>query len=167
MKTKKVIQTITLLAIVCLTANTQASNLTLVGRGMLEYPLLFLRIDVYEVSYRVGPSQEEITLDYKRDVPKKYSIEGWRVGLKHFTDKNPKYKEKVNWLASIAKDSRRGDQFKIQKTNNQVSFILNGDVYATSTDPMIAKLAFEPWIGVKPVDVQLKSKLLENSKIKK
>ena len=57
-----------------------SAELQLVGKAMLEYSIF--KIDVYEVSYFKDKKTkvEKLTLNYKRDVAAKHSLEGWKVG---------------------------------------------------------------------------------------
>lgn len=128
-----------------------------VGTYLLEYSIF--KIDVYQITYFKAADSEKLLLDYKVDVAKKHSLEGWKVGLKHKLDK-PEYKEKAQWLFDHTVDMKKGDKFEIVKTNGTLELIRNGNLIGKTTDPLVLELAFEPWLGEKPVDNKLKAALL-------
>lgn len=139
------------------TLNLFASEYKLVGTYLLEYS--FFKIDVYQISYFKNGSSEKLELDYKTDVKRKYSQEGWRVGLKHKIDV-PELKEKVDWLLENTVDVSKGDKLVLVRTNNVIEIYKNDQLLAKTQDDQIAKLAFEPWLGEQPVSEDLKKALL-------
>ena len=139
----------------------QASDLKLVGTALAEFSIF--KIDVYQISYFKGKSgHEEMVLDYKTNVKKKYSIMGWEEGLEHVLKAKPEYKPKYDWIIGQVVDLKKGDKFVIRKNAEKVSMLKNDKLIGEITDPIIASLVFEPWIGSKPVDKDLKKKLLKN-----
>lgn len=128
-----------------------------VGTYLLEYSIF--KIDVYQITYSVGEKYEELLLDYKVDVAKKHSLEGWKVGLKYKL-KDKAYEPKAQWLYDHTVDMKKGDKFKIAKNNGTLELTKNNEFLGKTTDPMIMELAFEPWLGEKPVDDKLKAALL-------
>ena len=137
-----------------------ASELKLIGTGLLE--VTFLNIDVYQVSYYKNESTSEIHLNYKRDVEKKHSILGWTKSLKHMLDTNLHLKNKLNWILNSTTDFKENDLVILRKSINTVSIIKNMVIVDTIMDKDIATLIHEPWIGSKPVSIELKNKLLGN-----
>lgn len=137
--------------------NSYGTDDVLVGTYLLEYSVF--KIDVYQISYFRGKNAEKLVLDYKRPVEKKYSIEGWKVGLKDkLKDKN--FESKIKWLYDHTVDLEKGDTFTLRKTSSALEILKNEKLLGKTSDPAIIALAFEPWLGEKPVDKKLKSALL-------
>ncbi|MFT6631279.1 MAG: hypothetical protein ACJAS4_001228 [Bacteriovoracaceae bacterium] len=137
----------------------KANELKLIGTGLAEFSIF--KIDIYQVSYFKGSNGvEELHLDYKRDISKKYSILGWEKGLEPIKSRVPNFKEKYQWIIDQVVDLKKGDIYKIRKEYNQVSMYKNSKLIGKITDPIIASIVFEPWIGKVPVDKDLKKKLL-------
>lgn len=132
---------------------------SLVGTYLLEYS--FLKIDVYQVSYLKNSNAEKILLDYKIAVKKEYTQEGWRVGLKHKI-KDELYRQKSQWLLDNAVDVAAKDQLSITRTGKLVEIHKNNALVASIEDAEIALLAFEPWVGEKPLSPKMKEALLGN-----
>lgn len=148
-----------LLLALLLSTNISASELKLVGKSLLEFSIF--KIDVYEISFYKGDTGvEEIHLDYKIDVEKKHSLTGWNKSLEHITSKNPKMKEKLNWILSNTNDYHKGDLVVLRKEDNKVSLLKNQKIIAQTEDAQIANIIFEPWIGAKPIDKKIKKQLL-------
>ena len=140
----------------------QANELRLIGTGLAEFSIF--KIDIYQVSYFKGSNGvEELHLDYKRDIAKKYSILGWEKGLGPIESKIPEFKKKFKWIIDQVVDLKKGDKYIIRKQLNQVSMYKNLKLIGKITDPIISSMVFEPWIGKVPVDRALKKKLLNNN----
>ncbi|GAB4419904.1 MAG: hypothetical protein OHK0056_30220 [Bacteriovoracaceae bacterium] len=137
--------------------NAFAMEYKQVGTYLLEYSIF--KIDVYQITYFKNGQSEKLELVYKTDVKKKYSQEGWRVGLKHLIDQED-MKEKINWLLDNSVDVKSGDKLSIIKTDDRVQLFKNDILLAQVQDKVIARLAFEPWLGEKPVSEELKKSLL-------
>jgi hypothetical protein len=135
-----------------------ADDYKLIGSSLLEYSIF--KIDVYEISYFQSLKSEKIQLDYKIDVEKKHSLKGWEVGFKNYIDKDTKFKEKISWILENTIDFKKGDQLVIERNNTKVTFKKNGVVYATTTNPLIAKIIYKPWIGEHPIDEKIKRELI-------
>jgi hypothetical protein len=141
-----------------------ANEYQFIGKFLLEYSIF--KIDVYEISYYKSPNgSEKLLLDYQMDVKKKYSQQGWTVGLK-FKTIIPKYKTKAQWLLDNTIDLLKGDKLSIIKNKFKVTLLKNDKLVATIIDPIIAELAFEPWLGTNPVSLELKNSLLGLNKEK-
>lgn len=137
--------------------NLFASDFKLIGTYLLEYSIF--KIDIYQISYFEGDKSQKLLLDYKTDVEKKYSIEGWKLGLKEkLTDKN--LEPKIQWLFDHTVDLVKGDKLSIVKSTNSLEIYKNEVLVGKTNDPLIIGLAFEPWLGEKPVDEKLKLALL-------
>jgi hypothetical protein len=135
-----------------------ADDYKFVGKFLLEYSIF--KIDVYEISYfKSVNGKEKLVLDYKTNVKRKYSQEGWNVGLKHKA-KIEKYQNKTKWLLDNTVDLAKGDKLSIVREKDKVTLIKNDKKLATIEDPLVAALAFEPWLGEKPVSIELKNSLL-------
>lgn len=142
-----------------LSSTAFAEDYKLVGKALLEYSVF--NIDIYEISYFKAPNKDEkIVLDYKTNVAKKYSLVGWKKGLAPVLKENPAYKANAEWIYKNTVDLSKGDLLTIEKNDKKTSLKKNGEVMATTDDPIVYKLIFEPWIGKKPIDKKLKNKLL-------
>lgn len=140
-----------------------SGQLKLVGTALAEFSIF--KIDVYQISYFKGPEGlEELVLDYKTNVKRKYSIMGWEEGLKPVLDKNPAYQEKYKWIIDQVVDLKKGDIYTIRKELDTVSMLKNGKLVGKIKDPIIASLVFEPWLGKVPVDKNIKKQLLNLKK---
>jgi hypothetical protein len=136
-----------------------ATDFKLMGSYLLEYSIF--KIDIYVISYFKSSNQEKLVLDYKTAVKKKYSIEGWKVGLKHkLTDAS--INEKAQWLYDHSVDVEKGDKLIILKTTDYLEIYKNEELIGKTSDKMIMGLAFEPWLGEKPVKEELKGSLLKS-----
>jgi hypothetical protein len=136
-----------------------ATELSLIGKGMLEYSIF--NIDIYEVLYYKGSDgTEELVLDYQTNVKRKYSQKGWSVGLEPILEKNPAYKPKAQWILDQTVDLAKGDKMTLRRKKSQVTMLKNGQSIATIDDPIIAKILYEPWLGEVSVDEDLKQKIL-------
>jgi hypothetical protein len=137
-------------------------GLKLIGTGLAEFSIF--KIDVYQISYYRGKNgHEELHLDYKTNVKKKYSIMGWEEGLDPILKKKPEYKAKYDWIIKQVVDLKEGDLYVIRKNKDKVSMLKNNTLVGEIEDSIIASLVFEPWIGSVPVDEDLKKKLLKNN----
>jgi hypothetical protein len=140
-----------------------ASELQFVGKVLLEYSVF--KIDIYEISYYRGKNREELRLDYKRDLERKYSIKGWEKGLEGILKEKPSYLPKAKWLYDNTIELKEGDLLTIRKDKdkNQITFLKNNKKLSTIIDPIVTLLAFEPWLGKYPVSLDMKKKLFGNS----
>lgn len=141
--------------------NLQASELKLVGKSLLEYSIF--KIDVYEIAYlKAEDGTEEIRLDYKVDVAKKHSVEGWKISLSPIIEKNPSLAAKRDWIIQQTVDYSDGDRIVLRKRKDQVMIFKNNQLLAEVKDAQIADLIHAPWIGEFPIDKQIKQELLGN-----
>lgn len=134
-----------------------ASEEGFVGKYLLEYSLF--KIDVYEIAYYKSKDAERLVLDYKIDVKKEHSIQGWKVGLKHRLS-HPEYTQKIDWLLLHTADMEKGERLSLIKKNGTLEIHKNEKLIALTNDSKIVQIAFEPWLGDHPVDEKLKSALL-------
>lgn len=134
-----------------------ASEFKMVGTYLLEYSIF--KIDVYQITYFKNQDSEKLELNYKVDVKKEHSIEGWKVGLKHKLE-DQIYAEKAKWLFDNTLDMSSGDLFSIVKKKDSIEFYKNNKMIAKISDNKVAELAFEPWLGTMPVSDELKRALL-------
>ena len=136
-----------------------ASDLKFMGKSLLE--VTFFKIDVYEISYYKNDADlSEIHLDYKRDVEKKHSVMGWNQGLEPVINKNPKLKEKLNWIIQHTSDYKEKDLVILRKNKNKVTLLKNGKTVAEIEDEDIASILHEAWIGKKPISEEMKNDLI-------
>lgn len=150
------------LIIALFSLSAQGDELKLVGTGLAEFSIF--KIDVYQISYFRGKNgHEELHLDYKTDVKKKYSIMGWEEGLDPVLKNKPEYKAKYDWIIKQVVDLKEGDLYVIRKEKDKVSMLKNDALLGEIQDTIIASLVFEPWLGAAPVDKALKKKLLKNN----
>ncbi len=149
------------LLLVLFSTSIKAEELKLVGTALAEFSIF--KIDVYQISYFKGAEHEELHLDYKTNVKKKYSIMGWAEGLEPILEKNPEHKEKYNWIIDQVVDLKEGDLYVIKKRKAKVSMYKNSKLIGEIEDKIIASMVFEPWLGSVPVDKEIKRKLLKNN----
>ena len=71
-----------------------------------------------------------------------------------------KYTEKAKWLLDNTVDLKKSDKLSIVKDKIKVSLYKNDKLLATIDDAIVAELAFEPWLGERPVSMELKNSLL-------
>ena len=154
---RKSLAVILLLIGLVYTGKTKAEDFTFIGKSLLEYSIF--KIDVYEISYYKSSQSEKLILDYKTSVKRKYSQEGWKVGLEHKMNLEP-YKKAAKWLLDNTIDLAKGDKLTILKEKSKVTLLKNGNPVAEVIDQKVADLAFEPWLGTKPVSEELKNELL-------
>jgi len=148
-----------LLPSILLIGNLQASELKLVGRSLLEYSIF--KIDIYEISfYRSSDNSEEIHLDYKVNVEKKHSLTGWNRSLEHITKKDSEILKKLNWILKNTENYITGDKVILKRNKNFVSISKNSKLISSIEDSDIASIIFEPWIGSKPINDNIKKELL-------
>ncbi|MDD0851492.1 chalcone isomerase family protein [Halobacteriovorax sp. GB3] len=136
-----------------------ATELKLVGKGLLEYSIF--KIDIYEVSYyKNSNNHTKLSLDYKIDVKKEYSLEGWKVGLENNIKDLAKYQDQISWINRHTTTIKKGDRFSIEIKGDLVTLDLNNKMIASKKDNLLAKIILLPWIGPNPVDQKLKNQIL-------
>jgi hypothetical protein len=128
-----------------------------IGSYLFEYSIF--KIDVYQISYFKAKDAEKLVLDYKTAVKKEHSLEGWKVGLKHRL-KDKSYQAKAQWLFDHTFDVNKGDSLSMIKKDQLLEIYMNEKLVGKTSDPMISEIAFEPWLGDKPIDEDLKKSLL-------
>ena len=139
-----------------------AQERQMIGTALLEYSIF--KIDIYQISYFKGPNGvEELELDYKTNVKREYSQEGWKVGLEPIIKAKDLKPEQIKWIYDNTVDLAKGDKLIIRKDKNQVTLLKNGQPVAEIKDDLIASLIHYPWLGDRPIDEKLKSKLLGKS----
>ncbi len=114
--------------------------------------------DIYEISHHAHQKEkiQLLKLKYLRDVEKKYSEEGWEVGLKPLENK-----EVIKWFKNISPSMKEGDTLEIIKQHPNITIIKHNDkTIAKSNKNDIFQAAHYPWIGKEPIDKKLKNKLL-------
>lgn len=139
------------------TLSSNASEFRLMGTHLLEYSIF--KIDIYQISYFKSSNAEKLVLDYKYPVKKDHSIEGWKFGLKHklYEEENA---TKAKWFFDHCFDVKKGDRLTLLKKEGKLEIYLNDELKGKTNDDKIMALAFEPWLGENPVDVELKEALL-------
>ena len=134
----------------------------LIGSSLIEVTIF--KIDVYQANYFTGISAANnsslLELDYKIDVEKKHSLEGWKEGFKNL-DK-AKYKDAIDWIYRNTPDVKKGDKFSIKKKADEVIFYHNGVLISKIKNKKVSFLSMYPWIGDKPLDDKIKRDLLGN-----
>jgi hypothetical protein len=148
---------IALLSVVSTSAISK--ELKLIGTALAEFSIF--NIDIYQISYyKSSTGKEELHLDYKMDIEKKYSIMGWEKGLSPLLSKKPSLKPKFKWIISQVVDLKHGDVYIIKKHFDKVSMFKNSILIGEIIDKEIASMVYEPWIGLNPIDNDIKQKLL-------
>jgi hypothetical protein len=150
---------ITLALLTSFLGHAKDQEFKLIGKALLEFSIF--KYDIYEVSYYKSSDSEKMIFDYKTDVEKDYSRQGWEKGLEPIVEKYPEYKKKAKWFSKNTFDVVEGDKMIIIRKGNSLTMFKNKDKVTEVTDDIIAKIAFEPWIGFKPVDDDIKRKLLK------
>lgn len=135
---------------------TFASNFKEVGKGILTY----IFWDVYEVTYlKSDNGQNEIMkIKYLRDIEQDLSKRGWTESLAHIKDAD----KQIEWLRESTVNIKKGDLLTLSRSNGEnVSISYNGKIISKkNNDKKLYRLIYEPWLGDKPVDEDLKQELL-------
>ena len=145
------------LVFILFTLQANATDYKLIGSYLLEYSVF--KIDVYQITYFKAQDAQKLVLEYKLAVKKDHSLEGWKLGLKHKLKDNL-YLKKAQWIFDHTYDVEKGDRLSIIKKGGMLEIYHNEVLKGQTSDPIITELAFEPWLGEKPVDVGLKASLL-------
>tara|TARA_B100000886_G_C20334054_1_gene453684 strand:- start:230 stop:691 length:462 start_codon:yes stop_codon:yes gene_type:complete len=145
----------------------QVSKLGLRQLGEALIEVTIFKIDVYRASYFVGKDKfkkpvELLELIYLRDVKREHSISGWKEGFKNIDKK--RYAEAIRWIFENTVSVKEKDCFSILKKSNEVSFYLNNKLIATTKNKRVLEIVHSPWIGKKPLDDEVKLKLLGKNK---
>lgn len=148
--------------IISLSVGVSAQEKKMIGTALLEYSIF--KIDIYQISFFKGPEDvEELVLEYKTNVKREYSQEGWKVGLEPIVKQKQLKPEQIKWIYDNTIDLAKGDKLTIRKKKDQVTLLKNGQQVATIKDELIASLIHYPWLGDKPIDDKIKAKLLGKS----
>ena len=133
-------------------------NFNFQGEALIEVTIF--KIDVYVAKYYVkkGSPESVLELQYKIDVEKKHSLKGWKEGFKPL-DKNL-YKKAIKWVYDNTHEMKSGDSFAIWKNKDSVRFYHNKNLIAEVKDKQISYIVTYPWLGEKPLDNDIKNKLL-------
>ena len=83
---------------------------------------------------------------------------GWEEGLKSFSD--PRYQNSIQWILETTPDVKKGDRLIFETKGNITSVKLNGILLEQTDQEHAATLILAPWIGVAPIDEEVKKKLL-------
>ena len=94
------------------TIQAKEKEFKLIGKALLEFSIF--KYDIYEVSYYKSEDTEKMVFDYKTDVEKDYSRQGWEKGLEPIVEKYPEYKKKAKWFSKNTFDVVEGDKMIIQ-----------------------------------------------------
>ncbi len=134
----------------------------MIGTALLEYSIF--KIDIYQISYFKGTKGlEELVLDYKTNVKREYSQEGWKVGLAPVIKEKSLKPKQIQWIYDNTVDLAKGDKLTIRKVDDEVTLLKNGKAIASIKDKLIASLIYYPWLGDQPIDQKIKKELLGNS----
>ncbi|XXK23029.1 chalcone isomerase family protein [Arenicellales bacterium nBUS_48] len=116
-------------------------------------------LDVYIARLFEGADDERLLeLEYVRDVAQKYSHMGWEEGLKSFSDS--KYQNSIRWILETTPDVQKGDRLTFETKGDFTSIKLNGVLLEQTDQEHAAMLILAPWVGVTPLDEDVKKKLL-------
>ena len=156
------VKALILILIISLSVSVSAQERKMIGTALLEYSIF--KIDIYQVSYFKGPKDtEELVLEYKTNVKREHSKEGWKVGLEPIVKQRQLKAEQIKWIFDNTVDLAKGDKLTIRKQKDQVTLLKNDQQLATINDKLIASLILYPWLGDKPIDEEIKAKLLGKS----
>ena len=132
-------------------------SLELQGEALVEIGPFGL--DVYIARFFEGADNERLLeLEYVRDVARKYSHMGWEEGLKSFSD--ARYQRPMQWILETTPDVKKGDRLTFETKGDTTSVKLNGVLLGQTDQEHVAMLILAPWIGVAPIDEEVKKKLL-------
>lgn len=116
-------------------------------------------LDVYIARFFEGADNERLLeLEYVRDVAQKYSHMGWKEGLKIFSDS--RYQNPIQWILETTPDVKKGDRLTFETKGAITSIKLNGVLLEQTDQEHAAMLIFAPWVGITPLDEDVKKKLL-------
>ena len=132
------------------------------GKALLEFSIF--KFDIYEIAYYEKSKNDFIiTLDYKRDIKREHSLEGWKVGLEKNLKELDSYREQIDWIKAHTKSVKKGDLYKIKVLEDTVTFFLNENVIGKKKDAKLASIVHLPWLGRNPVDEEIKKRLLSST----
>ena len=142
------------------TAGAQVSKVGFEKKGEALIEVTIFKIDVYLATYYENMSSKErlLELKYLMDVERKLSLKGWSEGFLPLDKK--KYSSAINWIEKNTFDLKKGQIFSIVITDAITKFYKNGKLQSETKDPLVAEIAHFPWIGDKPLDKDIKRKLL-------
>ena len=134
-------------------------SLELQGEALVEIGPFGL--DVYIARFFEGADNERLLeLEYVRDVARKYSHMGWEEGLKSFSDS--RYQRPMQWILETTPDVKKGDRLTFETKGDTTSVKLNGVLLGQTDQEHVAMLILAPWVGITPIDEEVKKKLLGN-----
>jgi len=134
-------------------------SLELQGEALVEIGPFGL--DVYTARFFEGADNERLLeLEYVRDVARKYSHMGWEEGLKSFSDS--RYQSSIQWILETTPDVKKGDRLTFETKGDITSVKLNGVLLGQTDQDHVAILILAPWVGITPIDEEVKKKLLGN-----
>ncbi|ATH07110.1 hypothetical protein BIY24_03900 [Halobacteriovorax marinus] len=129
-----------------------------IGSGVLS----FYFWDVYKVRYLKSKTSgnEAIELHYLRDIKKEYSEKGWSEALEHLDG----IEVQKNWLIENSVDIKEDDILTIYKYSEENVLLTKNNIPIAKKlkDKKLFELIHTPWIGKKPINKELKAKLLKN-----
>tara|TARA_Y100000385_G_C12927393_1_gene565239 strand:- start:103 stop:612 length:510 start_codon:yes stop_codon:yes gene_type:complete len=149
--------TMSALSVPSLALDSGDKPLELQGEALVEIGPFGL--DVYIARLFEGADDERLLeLEYVRDVAQKYSHMGWEEGLKSFSDS--KYQNSIRWILETTPDVQKGDRLTFETKGDFTSIKLNGVLLEQTDQEHAAMLILAPWVGVTPIDEDVKKKLL-------
>ncbi|MCP4950768.1 MAG: hypothetical protein GY922_02830 [Proteobacteria bacterium] len=149
--------TMSALSVPSLALDSGDKPLELQGEALVEIGPFGL--DVYIARLFEGADDERLLeLEYVRDVAQKYSHMGWEEGLKSFSDS--KYQNSIRWILETTPDVQKGDRLTFETKGDFTSIKLNGVLLEQTDQEHAAMLILAPWVGVTPLDEDVKKKLL-------
>jgi hypothetical protein len=140
--------------------SNDSKKLKQIGKAMLEYSIF--KFDVYEISFhRNDIGEDMLQLVYQRDIKKEHSVMGWEEGMKPLLERKPELTKKFQWFITNTIEMKEKDIFQIRRSSDRkVSLYKNNKLIAEKSDNDIYEMSFYPWLGDKPVDAEIKRKLL-------
>ncbi|MBT4108430.1 MAG: hypothetical protein HOH09_10685 [Proteobacteria bacterium] len=145
------------LSVPSLALDSGDNSLELQGEALVEIGPFGL--DVYIARFFEGADNERLLeLEYVRDVARKYSHMGWEEGLKSFSDS--RYQNSIRWILETTPDVEKGDRLTFETKGDITSVKLNGVLLEQTDQEHAAMLILAPWVGITPLDEDVKKKLL-------
>ncbi|WP_417360291.1 chalcone isomerase family protein [Gallaecimonas pentaromativorans] len=139
--------------LLCLLAMPALGQWQLKGQGRFEY----LFWDIYDARYYTGPEAQALSLHYLRDIKGqdivKQTAKEWRhLGL---------YRQPwLDWFAEYCPDVKKGDTLRLEVTQSESRFYLNGELLASNRDPDFGPAFLAIWLSPKTRAPELRLALL-------
>jgi hypothetical protein len=135
----------------------------LIGEGTLDYSIF--KINIYHIAYyqALNSSSDLIRIVYDRDYSREYIRRSWENSLRDYLgDSFQLYFQDIYWLYEVLPDVNSGDELMIVRDNDRVTIFLNEKMLDYIESESLSEIIFLPWLGEKPISMELKKDLLTN-----